>query len=74
MQRIHIITDEQDADRFLRDLVEQAQWHETHKPEPAPWKGKALGGMLAEAHKELMRNPEYRIREGMRNLNRQEGK
>lgn len=48
MQRIHIITDEQDADRFLRDLVEQAEWHETHKPEPAPWKGKVIEQLITE--------------------------
>ncbi len=48
MQRIHIITNEQDADRFLRDLVEQAEWHETHKPEPAPWKGKVLERLITQ--------------------------
>ena len=48
MQRIHIISNEQDADRFLRDLVEQAEWHETHKPAPAPWKGKVLERLMEQ--------------------------
>ena len=48
MQRIHIITDEQDADRFLRDLVEQAEWRETHKPAPAPWKAEVLERLITQ--------------------------
>ena len=48
MQRIHIITDEQDADRFLRDLVEQAQWHEVHKPAPAPQKAEVLERLITQ--------------------------
>ena len=48
MQRIHIITNEQDADSFLRDLVEQAKWHEVHQPEPAPGKGKVLERLITQ--------------------------
>ena len=48
MQRIHIITNEHDADRFLRDLVEQAEWHEVHKPEPAPGAGKVLERLITQ--------------------------
>ena len=48
MHRIHIITNEQDVDDFLRDLVEQAEWHEVHKPAPAPWKGKVLERLITQ--------------------------
>ena len=48
MQRIHIITNEQDADRFLRDLVEHAEWHETHKPAPAPRKAEVLERLITQ--------------------------
>ena len=34
------------ADQFFQQLLEQALWHETHKPEPAPWKGKVLERLI----------------------------
>ena len=48
MHRIHIITNEQDVDDFLCDLVEQAKWHETHQPEPAVSKGKVLERLITQ--------------------------
>ena len=48
MRRIHIITNEQDVDDFLRDLVEQAEWHEVHKPAPAPWKAEVLERLITQ--------------------------
>ena len=48
MHRIHIITNEQDVDDFLRDLVEQAEWHEVHKPAPAPQKAEVLERLITQ--------------------------
>ena len=48
MRRIHIITNEQDVDDFLRDLVEQAEWHEVHKPAPAPRKAEVLERLITQ--------------------------
>ena len=48
MHRIHIITNEQDVDDFLRDLVEQAEWHEVHKPAPAPRKAEVLERLITQ--------------------------
>ena len=37
-----------EAEQFFQQLLEDALWHETHKPEPAPWKGKVLERLIAQ--------------------------
>jgi hypothetical protein len=42
---------EMTAEQFFQQLLEDALWHETHKPEPAPWKGKVLERLIAQEGK-----------------------
>ena len=39
---------EMTAEQFFQQLLEDALWHETHKPDPAPWKGKVLERLIAQ--------------------------
>ena len=39
---------EMTAEQFFQQLLEDALWHETRKPAPAPWKGKVLERLIAQ--------------------------
>ena len=39
---------EMTSEQLFYILQEQAEWHETHKPEPAPWKGKVLERLITQ--------------------------